>query len=149
MLRVETRGGRRTTSSTTVSELATTHRRSRPTASPGAARASDHHFVNQPDNNFIAIRNVPSSSRSGPAAGDEFAKVYAAAKTVSANFLFAEFQWNNFEQFPATTHTHPVLPCCSVPCAECGPDARPFDPEIPLQRHLGSNNPHADQRLPE
>ena len=47
-----------------------------------------------------------------------FSEVYRGARTISPNFLYAEFNWNNAEQFVRGT----------------------FDASRPLAQHPGSNN---------
>jgi hypothetical protein len=109
----------------------------------GSLVADDAHFVDQPDNNFIAIRHRGSTQtaaerRSGSAAATTvvpasgvgelysgFSAIYREARSISTDFLYAEFNWNNREQFPHQ-----------------GDNAQGigYNGSLPLQRHLGTNN---------
>jgi hypothetical protein len=76
--------------------------------------ADDVHFVDRPDNNFIAIRHLGTAD-STPS---KYTQVYRDASSVSSNFLYAEFNWNNNEQFKGGK----------------------FNGSLPLEQHLGTNN---------
>ena len=91
------------------------------------SHASDRHYVDKDDNNYIAIRVVGSTTASGSKWEDEFLPIYRAATTISQNFLYAEFQWNNIEQFKCSDVFNGQHQC-------------KYEASMPLARHLGSNN---------
>jgi hypothetical protein len=76
---------------------------------------NDVHFVDRPDNNFIAIRHLGTND-STPS---EYTRIYREAISISSNFLYAEFNWNNLEQF-----SHGGV----------------YNGSVPLEQHLGTNN---------
>jgi hypothetical protein len=85
----------------------------------------DVHYVDQPDNNFIAIRHRGTANASNSASSpsnvfDNFSRVYREATSISTDFLYAEFNWNGAEQFDKKTGE--------------------FNSSLPSQRHLGTNN---------
>jgi len=95
-------------------------RRPRDTESPNS---DDVHFVDQPDNNFIAIRHI-----GGVEPSSKYSRIYKKATSISSNFLYAEFQWNNIEQFPHLND---------------GSVGSGYNGSIPLKRHDGPFDVHA------